>query len=622
MPRAEKATEVVSYKELKEKHDKKTAMDMAKAKIEEDYSNNGKIFQIEGLGFVKAFMRENKKTGEINWSYPEITNFMISDLVRIENKDTKEVDVSFKAKNIEGREQIIENSVEIFDEPKKFRKALNCIHFSFDGGNSELEGIKRNIASTVLTDEKYVYRTAGFREIEGELVYITSDGALKKGGIFDETLKVDRDTFKSNLQELDIITADEVRSIKKPLNSFNTPDIVYPILGSSVACNFTSFFNNSKDGKLHVLFIAGGSDSGKGHTVDYIIKPLLNIDYLSELCTDVTIANFKRSTSESCTLPIIYDEYTLRDMKKDRVSMIHTWIRATTEHTTTKRVDRGSGERVDYEAKAPMIVFGENIPTDVSILNRSNLVFMSKNKRSSNPDYTSNFEFLQKNDLLLRRLGYTVKRYILEQYNQEKVDKNRKMIAESLKGFDLGSREFKTLRDCVFGIQALNDSVKHYTGESVFDDLNQVAQVIYDNIVENVAGGGTEAQADFIDVLDRIDRMIAKSDLKEGWHYLYDVENDIIKLDFKMIFDKMDELNIKCDMSYKEFSKKISNSSFVAGNKKEDYYKVQRLYTAYKKKDVRRVFLIKMSKCKELNFTGLSNQIETEPTNQTESTLK
>ena len=623
MPRAEKATtEVVSYKELKEKHDKKTAMDMAKAKIEEDYSNNGKIFQIEGLGFVKAFMRENKKTGEINWSYPEITNFMISDLVRIENKDTKEVDVSFKAKNIEGREQIIENSVEIFDEPKKFRKALNCIHFSFDGGNSELEGIKRNIASTVLTDEKYVYRTAGFREINDELVYITSDGALKKDGTFDGTLKVDKDTFKSDLDGLSLITADEVRFIKNALNNFNTPDVVYPILGSSVACNFTNFFNNSKDGKLHVLFIAGGSDSGKGHTVDYIIKPLLNIDYLSELCTDVTVANFKRSTSESCTLPIIYDEYTLRDMKKDRVSMIHTWIRATTEHTTTKRVDRGSGERVDYEAKAPMIVFGENIPTDVSILNRSNLVFMSKNKRSSNPDYTSNFEFLQKNDLLLRRLGYTVKRYILEQYNQEKVDKNRKMIAESLKGFDLGSREFKTLRDCVFGIQALNDSVKHYTGESVFDDLNQVAQVIYDNIVENVAGGGTEAQADFIDVLDRIDRMIAKSDLKEGWHYLYDVENDIIKLDFKMIFDKMDELNIKCDMTYKEFTKKITHSSFIVGSKKEDYYKQQRLYTAYKKKDVRRVFLIKMSKCKELNFTGLSNQIETEPTNQTESTLK
>lgn len=614
MPKAEKTTtEVVSYKELKEKHSKKTAIDQAKAKIEEDYSNNGKIFQIEGLGFVKAFMRENKKTGEINWSYPEITNFMISDLVRIENKDTKEVDVSFKVKNIEGREQIVENSVEIFDEPKKFRKALNCIHFSFDGGNSELEGIKRNIASTVLTDEKYVYRTAGFREIEGELVYITSDGALKKGGIFDETLKVDKETFKSEIQRLELITTEEVRKIKNPLNNFNSPDIVYPILGSSMACNFVNFFNQSKDGKLHILFIAGGSDSGKSYTVDNIVKPLLNIDYETESCTNVTTANFNRSTNESCTLPIIYDEHTLRNLKKDRIDMLYTWVRTTTEHTTVKRVAKGSDDRVDYKTQAPMIILGENIPSDVSILNRSNLIFMSESKRKSKPEYSSNFEYLQNNSTLLNKLGYTVKRYILEHYTQEKVDRTRKMIAESLKKYELGSRESKTLRDCVFGIQALNDSVKHYTGEVIFDDLNQVAQVIYENIVENVAGGGTKAQADYVEVLDRINTMIIKGEIREEWHYLYDDYNDVIKLDLKMIFDKMDELNIKCNMPYKEFIKKLATSEFIAGKDKKDHYKQQRLYTTYNKKDIRRVFLIKMSKCQEFEFFGLGNQLETDP---------
>ena len=620
MPKAEKTTEVVSYKELKEKHSKKTAIEQAKAKIEEDYSNNGKIFQIEGLGFVKAFMRENKKTGEINWSYPEITNFMISDLVRIENKDTKEVDVSFKAKNIEGREQIIENSVEIFDEPKKFRKALNCIHFSFDGGNSELEGIKRNIASTVLTDEKYVYRTAGFREIEGELVYITSDGALKKGGIFDETLKVDRDTFKSNLQELDIITADEVRSIKKPLNSFNTPDIVYPILGSSVACNFTSFFNNSKDGKLHILFIAGGSDSGKSYTMDKIIKPLLNIDYLTESCTSVTVANFKRSTNESCTLPIIYDEHTLRNIKKDKIDAIYNWVRTTTEHTTVRNVVKGSDdERIEYKTQAPMMILGENIPSDVSILNRSNVVFMSESKRKSNPDYSKNFEFLTDNDLLLRKLGYTVKCYILENYNQEAVDKARKWIAEALKGFELGSREFKTMRDCVFGLQALNDAVKHYTGEVIFDDLNQVAQVIYENIVENVTGGSESATADYIKVLEKIDMMVQDGTLKEGWHYVFDQENDVIKIDIKRSYLEMlsycKDKNIKMDiMSESEFIKKIKNSDFIAGNTSNEYYKPQRLYVAYNKKALKRVYLLKMSVCKKYEFMGLSNQVDIEPT--------
>lgn len=615
MPKAEKTTtEVVSYKELKEKHSKKTAIDQAKAKIEEDYSNNGAVFQINGMGIVKAVMKQDKSTGEVNWSYPTLTNFTIKDLSLTENLDTQENTVKFTATNVRGVERVIEDSVKIFNETKDFREALNSMHFSFKGNVNDLQDIRECIVSTVLSDEKFIYRTAGFREINGEFVYITSDGALKKDGVFDETLKVDRETFKSNMDGLSLITAEEVRRLKTPINHFNSPDVVYPVLGSSMACNFVNFFNQSKDGKLHVLFIAGGSDSGKSYTVDNIIKPLLNIDYKTESCTNVTTANFNRSTNESCTLPIIYDEHTLRNLKKERIDMLYTWIRTTTEHTTVKRVAKGSDERVDYKTQAPMIILGENIPSDVSILNRSNLIFMSESKRNAKPEYSVYFEYLQNNTLLLNKLGYTVKRYILEHYNQERVDRTRKMIAQSLKGYALGSREFKTFRDCMFGIQALNDSVKHYTGEVIFDDLNQVAQVIYENIVENVAGGGTKAQADYVEVLERIDTMIIKGEIKEEWHYVCDDYNDVIKLDLKMIFDKMDELKIKCEMPYKEFIKKLATSEFIISKDKKDHYKQQRLYTTYNKKSIRRVFLIKMSKCNEFDFFGLANKLETEPT--------
>lgn len=614
MPNAEKTTEVVSYEELKEKHNKKTAVDQAKAKIEEDYSNNGAVFQINGMGIVKAVMKQDKNTGEVNWSYPNLTNFTIKDLSLTENLDTQENTVQFTATNIRGVERVIEDSVKIFNETKDFREALNSMHFSFKGNVNDLQDIRECIVSTVLNDEKFIYRTAGFREINGEFVYITSDGALKKDGVFDETLKVDRETFKSNVNGLSLITAEEVRKIKTPINNFNSPDVVYPILGSSVACNFVNFFNQSKDGKLHVLFITGGSDSGKSYTVDNIIKPLLNIDYKTESCTNVTTANFNRSTNESCTLPIIYDEHTLRNLKKERIDMLYTWIRTTTEHTTVKRVAKRSDERVDYKTQAPMIILGENIPTDVSILNRSNLVFMSESKRKAKSEYSIYFEYLQNNSPLLNKLGYTVKRYILEHYTQEKVDRTRKMIADSLKRFELGSRESKTFRDCMFGIQALNDSVKHYTGEVIFDDLNQVAQVIYENIVENVAGGGTKAQSDYVEVLERIDTMIIKGEIKEEWHYVCDDYNDVIKLDIKMIFDKMDELKIKCEMPYKEFIKKLANSEFIISKDKKDHYKQQRLYTTYNKKSIRRVFLIRMSKCNEFDFFGLANKLETEPT--------
>ena len=180
MPKAEKTTEVVSYKELKEKHSKKTAIEQTKAKIEEDYSNNGAVFQINGMGIVKAVMKQDKSTGEITWSYPNLTNFTIKDLSLTENLDTPENTVKFTATNVRGVERVIEDSVKIFNETKDFREALNSMHFSFKGNVNDLQDIRECIVSTVLSDEKFIYRTAGFREINGELVYITSDGALKK----------------------------------------------------------------------------------------------------------------------------------------------------------------------------------------------------------------------------------------------------------------------------------------------------------------------------------------------------------------------------------------------------------------------------------------------------------
>ena len=616
------AAEVVSYEELKEKHSKKSAIDQAKAKIQEDYSNNGKVFQIPGVGIVRAIMKQDKSTGEPQWSFPQLTNFTISDLSLIQNLDSGENSVKFNAKNIRGIECCIEDNVKIFNETKDFREALNSMHLSFKGNVNDLQDVKECIVSEVLTGEKFVYKTAGFREINGELVYITHDGALKKHGLFDEELRVEPETFKSTIKDLDLITAEEVKSIKNALNNFNAPDIVYPVLGSSTACNFASFFNESKDGKLHILFLSGGSDSGKNKTLDHIIKPLLNIDYKSESCTSATQANFNRSTDESCTLPLIYDEHTVRNLRKDRKDMIYTWIRTTTEHTVTHRVDRTSpNKRISYKTQAPMMMLGENIPADVSILNRCNLVFLSEKKRKSKSEYEKNYLYLVDNELLLRKMGYTVKRYILEHYGKERFDSELKQLTKALSNFKLGSREFKTFKDCVFGIHVLNNAIKYYTDEVIFQDLNNVVECIYNNIVENVAGGGTSAEADYIEVLEKMDMMIQENYLKEGWHYIFDLENDIVKIDIKRSYIEFlaycKDKNISNDiMSEKEFVKKLTNSNFIAGSSSDDYYKPQRLIVSHGKKALRRVYLLKMSTCKEFDFVGLANQIEIEPLHQ------
>ena len=157
MPKAEKTTEVVSYKELKEKHSKKTAIDQAKAKIEEDYSNNGKIFQIENVGIVRASMKQDVRSGEISWSYRDLTNFTIKGLTLVENIDTKESMVRFTVTNNRGVERVIEDSVKIFNEAKDFREALNSMHYSFKGNANDLQDIRNLIVGTVLEGESKMY---------------------------------------------------------------------------------------------------------------------------------------------------------------------------------------------------------------------------------------------------------------------------------------------------------------------------------------------------------------------------------------------------------------------------------------------------------------------------------
>ena len=613
MPKAEKTTEVVSYKELKEKHSKKTAIEQTKAKIEEDYSNNGKIFQIENVGIVRASMKQDVRSGEISWSYRDLTNFTIKGLTLVENIDTKESMVRFTVTNNRGVERVIEDSVKIFNEAKDFREALNSMHYSFKGNANDLQDIRNLIVGTVLEGESKMYHYAGIREINGELVYITSDGTLRANGEFDEDLKVDVDTFKSNVKDLEIITADEIKELRNYINNFNVPTIVYPILGSANAFNFTNFLKGSKYVKQHILCLAGESDCGKGATVDNIIKPLINADYLNEMCGELTPANISRSLDESCTLPVIYDEHTVRNLDQYKLDTLYRSIRSITENATKKRVGKDN-KRINYDVRTSMILLGENVPKDISIINRCNIIFMSQKERNSKKEYEKNFKWLMKNSLLLNKVGYTVKRYILENYNQKRFDDEMMKLESILDNFDLGSREFDTLRVCTFGIQSLNNAVYNYTGEYLFNDMNEIIKYIYENIIENVAGGSTNANADYVDILERIDMMILDGTLSEGWQYFYDRDNGVVKLDIPTIFKRMEENKITFNMSRAEFTKKLIKSDFIAGETAKEFYKVQRVATKYcegGKKGVRRnVHLLKMSVCNKYEFFGLGDQLE------------
>ena len=77
-------------------------------------------------------------------------------------------------------------------------------------------------------------------------------------------------------------------------------------------------------------------------------------------------------------------------------------------------------------------------------------------------------------------------------------------------------------------------------GEPMFGGVeSKIAQIIYENIVENVTSGSESTTADYIKVLEIMDMMIQEGVLKRDWHYVFDTDNDVIKLDIKRSYIEM-----------------------------------------------------------------------------------
>ncbi len=570
---------------------------------------NERELQQDFRGIYKTTFKTSKD-GDANKEIVVITNFNILNANTFTNLDTLENKIELEIEN-KNYKKIVTGEFKMFVDPKNFETTIDSMRHSFIGNRPDLLRLKEWIANYFIDKEVEVYRNSGIREINGELVYITNHGALKADGTIDETLNVDTDTFNTNLTNLSDITTEELRELLIHLFNFNDPKIVYNCLGSEVSKLFNSFYKQVNTYNSHVTAYLGESSSGKTVTYNVVVKPLLNIGYKAMTCGSITSFNIRKASSESNTSPIVLDEHTIGKGLEKKLSDINGFL---TELTGDYDFKRSSNIKMQhtFNPTSTLILIGETMPTAVSMVNRCNIMWFSKNITLSNPEYEDNIKWLSKNSILIEKLGFSLKRYILKNYNLDKFISEIEAIENTFKS-SLEAREYNTFLNTLLGIKVLNDVILDRSNNrlNIPLDMIKVAEIIEDNIKENVCNGGDTTKADYSSILEKIDLLAGLSNpadetmkINMGYEFSF-TRDDCINLDLTAIWPKLIKYNHMYSddglMNKNEFIKKLKSSSLVFGQTSKDYYKTIKLNNKSKK-----CYKLKLEELRKLDMPNLA----------------
>lgn len=297
-----------------------------------------------------------------------------------------------------GRKFEITFQPDSFDSSSKFKKTLSRFgneHTVYLGNDVQASLIKEFL-SMESKDEVLGSRTSGFNSVninsEKRLFFITEEGGLTYNNKIKSIEYSDNVSFINDLKsDCKLVSVsspyqDEIDEIKKYIFDFNDPEIVQAILGWTVACFFKDYFIS--DPKLEgfpILFISGGSGSGKSKTAKNIINNIWGIE--SKLKSFIEQSNFTlvKYMGSSNNIPIIFDEAKLNRMGKIKKDVFSNLIRTAYDNSIANK-GRQDQTMVHYPYSRPLALCSETGLNESAHLDRTIFVNFSIIKSRKHKD--------------------------------------------------------------------------------------------------------------------------------------------------------------------------------------------------------------------------------------------
>ena len=487
----------------------------------------------------------------------QICNFTIDGINIINRVDTEEEYFEMIIRTVKNQILKRRGSVQVFNDVRKFRDFLNSSDLVFRGNIDILIDLKEWCFKYKKRDTTTAYDVGGIRKINGQWLFVTSDGAFDSDFVYDKSkIYYDDDKF-SDFQFVELPTKDEIEKIYESLLSFNRKEITYTVLGHVGAMLLNGKFKEL-DIKLNHLAIFGEAGAGKSTIAEMVIMPLMNYTVKNN-ARDVTNFAFVKESSKNTTTPFFADEYkpsTFLLKKNQELSNLlrnfydgNSSVRGNRNLTTTK-----------ITPVRPLVLIGEEgfWQDETALIERSNIIYASRATRTE--ESFEHINNLIKNKDVLNKFGKLLVRIVLEM-DEKKVDSFRSNCNTLVPFSD---RVLNTFVNTVQGFNVVRIGLKYFGIEV---DFKEGISYIKKNIDDNVLQNRTEAKTMLENMFEIIDEMLSnKVNLIDGLRV--DKEDEAAYFYIPVIYpnikkyirDYSRDVNV---LSREDFIKQLKNSRYL-----------------------------------------------------------
>ena len=347
------------------------------AKHAPQYDPTRKIYQFAG-----SYLKRGKGT---------ITNFVITPKVRVQTDEGEFLKADIRTRNNKTYQDIQFNP-DSWISKNRFKKALKgLLDLEYKGTDDDIQDIKGILASQEPPIKKGV-KTTELYKVNGDWLYVEEGLTWDKDGKREDVIYLSDNPYQVSLLQEPKLTPDQLDKILSHLFSFNTEDVIYPLLGFCFAC-FVKERIFPLIGQNPILVCWGEKGSGKSQTLTQVIGRLFGIRSQIEDIANPTEFSFARIISSSNLTPILFDEHKagkITEIQKKRISEMLTSV----YNQRCLRRGRPDLGIVSFVYTAPIVMAGEMGISELAIKDRIVETYFSKKKIEGKKDAFINLTHL------------------------------------------------------------------------------------------------------------------------------------------------------------------------------------------------------------------------------------
>lgn len=350
----------------------------------------------------------------------------------------------------------------------------------------------------------------------------------------------DKGFANSDLMNAPELTVEHEMFIRNLLE-VNTKQNVAKLLGWFSAAFLTQLIRYDLR-QYPLLQVFGQAGAGKSTLVElfnrmhYYMHPPRQMSSSGQTMYPIIVA-----VATSASVPVVFEEFKPREMKKDHKDTMHNIFRCSYRADTISRGslgrDKASRDPVvtDYATAAPIVFVGEAFESQAAILARCVVVSLSQGDRQGRSGYYAHVsrtpntmgiigKHLSTAALSLKPkdVGDTVRMYV------EKLNANLNARIQ-----DEGVRAIFNVAVAVTGLEFFQSSIRTVFGGKFDETLNVLKQSLIDNVSDNIPKNMPEA-ARVLDVMSRLTRE-ADMQYKLTVGSEYTVAADGMTIDLKLL---------------------------------------------------------------------------------------